>query len=79
MTIRPGNAGDDGNSKAHQERRRRRARLSNFTIVEGRIAKRKLWAFMITSGTTDGHEQAGDITRRRLRAIPRKRPRHQAD
>ena len=42
---------------------------AEFTVAEGEYAKRKLWSYMVLSGTTDGHERAADITKRRLRAI----------
>jgi hypothetical protein len=40
-----------------------------FIVVEGPHAKRKFFGFLVLSGTTDGHAQAADITRSRLRAM----------
>lgn len=42
---------------------------AELTVVEGEYAKRKLWAYMLTGGATDGHATAADITTRKLRAI----------
>ena len=42
---------------------------AEITVLEGQYAKRKFWSYMITSGTTDGHATAADITNRKLRAI----------
>jgi hypothetical protein len=68
MNLRSGHAGEDGLLK--RSRNGQAEGLdAEFTVVEGEYAKRKLWSFMVISGTTDGHEQAADITRRRLRAI----------
>jgi hypothetical protein len=68
INIRPGGAGENGilklTNKGDAE-----GLDAEITVVEGEYAKRKLWAFMITSGTTDGHQTASDISSRRLRAI----------
>ena len=40
-----------------------------FTVVDGEYAKRKIWQFMILSGTTDGHAKAAEISRALLRGI----------
>jgi hypothetical protein len=68
ISIRPGNAGEGGLLK-RSKNGEAEGIDAELTVVEGEYAKRKLWAFMITSGTTDGHAQAGDMTMRRLRAI----------
>jgi hypothetical protein len=68
MNIRPGDAGEGGllkRSKAGDAQ----GIDAEFIVVEGGYAKRKFWGFLITSGTTDGHAQAAEITMRRLRAI----------
>ena len=68
MNIRPGNAGEGGLLK-RSKNGDAEGLDAELTVVEGEYAKRKFWSFMIVSGTTDGHQQAGDITMRRLRAI----------
>ena len=68
MSIRPGGAGEDGLLK-RTKNGDAEGIDAELTVVEGEHYKRKIWSYMITSGTTDGHAQAGDITTRRLRAI----------
>jgi hypothetical protein len=68
MRIRPGNAGDGGLMKRSKSGECEGLDVE-ATIVEGPHAKRKVWGYWITGGTTDGHAQAADITARRLRAI----------
>jgi hypothetical protein len=68
MTIRPGNAGEggwlrrakDGNSEALD---------CEFVVVDGPYARRKFWSLFTVAGTTQGHNQAAEISRGRLRAI----------
>ena len=68
LTVRPGQAGEggwltrskDGNSEALD---------CEFVVVDGQYAKRKFWARLLVDGTTNGHAQAGEITRARIRAI----------
>jgi hypothetical protein len=68
MNIRPGGAGEDGLLRRSKDGACEMLECE-FTIVEGEHMKRKFWEFMVLSGTTDGHKEAADITRRRLRAI----------
>jgi hypothetical protein len=68
MNIRAGNSGPNGLFKRSKSGEAE-GLDAEFIVVEGPHAKRKFWAFMILSGTTDGHAQAADITMRRLRAI----------
>jgi hypothetical protein len=68
MIVRPGNAGEGGLFKRTQKGDAE-GLDAEFIVVEGDYAKRKFWGFLITSGTTDGHAQAADITMRKLRAI----------
>jgi hypothetical protein len=42
---------------------------AEFIVVERPYAKRKIFAFMVMTGTTDGHAQAANITHSQLRAI----------
>lgn len=68
MRIRPGNAGEGGLMKRTKSGEAEGLDVE-LTVLEGPYAKRKFWSYMITSGTTDGHATAADITGRRLRAI----------
>jgi hypothetical protein len=68
MNIRPGNVGEGGLLKRSKNRQAEMLD-AEFIVVEGDHAKRKFWENMVLSGTTNGHEEAADITRRRLRAI----------
>src|SRR6516165_467604 len=68
MTIRPGGAGDDdwlkrasdGNSEGLD---------CEFTVAGGPHDKRKLWQWLTLRGTTEGHAEAGKISRETLKAI----------
>jgi hypothetical protein len=68
MNIRPGDAGEDGLLKRSQSGEAEMLALE-FIVVAGPHAKRKFFGNYVLSGTTDGHAQAADITRARLRAI----------
>jgi hypothetical protein len=68
MNIRSGNVGPGGLFKRSKEGAAEGLDVE-LIVVEGEHAKRKFFSFMVLDGTTDGHEQAADITKRRLRAI----------
>jgi hypothetical protein len=68
MNIRAGDAGEDGLLK-RSGNGLAEGLDCKFIVVEGPHAKRPFFNFMVLSGTTDGHAQAADITRSRLRAI----------
>jgi hypothetical protein len=68
MTIRRGNAGEGGWLRRSKDGRSE-ALDCEFTVLEGEHAKRKIWALLTLEGSTPGHAQAGDISRRILRAI----------
>ena len=68
MHIRKGGAGEDGLLKKSNNGQAEGID-AEFIIVEGPYANRKVFAFMVMSGPTDGHAQAADITRSTLRAI----------
>jgi hypothetical protein len=68
LNIRNGNAGEDGLLKRSKSGEAEGLDCE-FVIAEGPYAKRKFFSFFVISGTTDGHAQAADITRSRLRAI----------
>src|SRR6516165_6888929 len=68
MKVRPGNAGEggwlrrskDGNSEALD---------CEFVVLDGSFAKRKFWTLLTVTGTTEGHKEAADISKRYLRAM----------
>jgi hypothetical protein len=67
LTIRPGGAGDgwlrtakDGASEALD---------CEFTVLDGEHAKRKIWALYTVNGTTPGHGEAAEISRKALCAM----------
>jgi hypothetical protein len=67
MTVRPGGGSDgwlrpskNGTSEALD---------CEFTVVDGPFAKRKLWQLFTLSGKTPGHAEAGEISKRSLRAF----------
>jgi hypothetical protein len=68
MNIRTGGAGEGGLFK-RSKNGEAEGIDAEFVVVDGEYTKRKLWSFMVVSGTTDGHAQAADITTRTLRAI----------
>jgi hypothetical protein len=68
MNLRAGDVGEGGLLK-RSNNGQAEGLDAEFVVAEGDYAKRKFWSFMVVSGTTDGHEQAADITKRRLRAI----------
>jgi hypothetical protein len=68
MNIRHGNAGDGGVLKRSSNGQAEGLDVE-FIVVEGEYARRKFWSYMVIDGETDGHKQAADITKRRLRAI----------
>ena len=68
LKIRDGNAGPDG--LLTRSRSGEAEMLScELTVVEGPHTKRKFFENMVISGTTDGHAQAADISKSKLRAI----------
>ena len=68
LTVRPGNAGENGMLRRSKDHRSE-ALDCEFTVTEGEYVKRKFWALLTLEGTTSGHAEAGDISRRILRAI----------
>jgi hypothetical protein len=69
MTIKAGNIGEDG-LLSRSKNGEAEGLAATFTVIkEGTYFKRKIFSFMVLSGTTEGHAQAGDITKKRLRAI----------
>lgn len=74
LTIRPGGAGDDGWLKCSKDGASEGLDCE-FTVVDGEYAKRKFWQLFTWRGTNPqhpkaaGHAEAGEITRRTIRAI----------
>jgi hypothetical protein len=70
LDVKPGGAGDGGWLKTSQtEKGTSRGLDCEFTVVDGEHVKRKFWSRLTLEGETDGHKDAGDISRRVLRAI----------
>lgn len=67
VKIRPGGNGPGGYLKASSTG----AEMLDleFTVDGGEFDRRKLWSNYVTSGVTEGHERAANITRSRLRAM----------
>ena len=68
VKVRPGQAGEDGwlkRSKAGDSE----ALDLELSVVDGPYAKRKVWMLLTLSGVTEGHAEAGRISRSRLRAM----------
>ena len=68
LTVRPGASGEggwltkssDGGSEGLD---------CEFTVVDGKYAKKKLWQRLTLQGTTEGHATAGGISRSLLKAV----------
>jgi hypothetical protein len=68
LTIRAGNAGDDGWLKRSADQNSEGLDCE-FVVTDGQYAKRKLWQLYTIRGTTEGHDKAGKISRDTFRAI----------
>jgi hypothetical protein len=68
LKVRPGKAGEDGWLRRSKDGNSEALDLE-CTVVRGPYAKRKFWCLLTVSGTTEGHEQAAELSRSRLRAI----------
>jgi hypothetical protein len=68
MAIIPGNAGPGGWLKKASDGKSEGLDLE-FTVVDGKYAKRKIWERWTVDGTTAGHADAKEYSRNRLRAI----------
>jgi hypothetical protein len=68
MTVRPGSAGEGGWLKRSKDGSSN-AIDAEFTVVEGKFAKRKFWKLFTVEGSTEGHEKAAEISASQLRAI----------
>jgi len=68
ITVRPGHAGDGGWLRRSKDGSSEGLDLE-FTVVHGEHAKRKFWALLTLSGTTDGHAEAARISQSKIRAM----------
>jgi hypothetical protein len=68
LNIRSGDVGENGIMK-RSKTGEAEGLDCELVVVGGEHDKRKFWDWMTVSGTTDGHKQAADISRRKLRAI----------
>jgi hypothetical protein len=68
LHINAGNAGDDGLLTRSQDGGCEML-VAEFTVCDGPYKGRKIWERMILVGSTPGHAQAIDISRRTLKAI----------
>jgi hypothetical protein len=68
LTIRSGGAGEDGWLRRSKDGASEGLDLE-LTVTEGPFSKRKFWCLLTLGGTTPGHSEAGDISRRRIRGI----------
>jgi hypothetical protein len=68
ISVRAGNAGEDGWLRRSKDGTSEALDLE-LTVVDGEYARRKLWALLTLKGTTDGHAEAGRISREKIRAI----------
>ena len=68
LTIRQGGAGDDG-CLTRSKDGMSEALDCELVVLDGPHAKRKFWDRMLVAGTTPGHQEAAEITGRRIRAI----------
>jgi hypothetical protein len=68
LSIRPGGAGEGGWLKDSADGASKGLDCE-CTVVDGPYAKRKIWHRFTLEGTTQGHAEAGEISRNTLRAI----------
>lgn len=78
LTVRPGGAGDDGWLRRSKKDGASEALDCEFTVIDGEYAKRKIWALYTVHGTTPGHAEAAEISRKSLCAMVGERARRQA-
>jgi len=68
IKIRPGDAGEDGILKRTKAGDAEGLDLE-LTLVSGKFAKRKLWMFLLFSGTTDNQKQMAERNQGIIKAI----------
>jgi hypothetical protein len=67
LTVRPGGGGDGWLRRAKDAASE--ALDCEFTVIDGEYAKRKIWALYTVHGTTPGHAEAAEISRKALCAM----------
>jgi len=68
LMIVPGNAGPGGWLTKSQKGDSEGLALE-FTVVDGKYAKKKVWERWTVEGTTSGHAEAKEISRNKIRAV----------
>jgi hypothetical protein len=68
LTVRAGGAGDDGWLRKSKDSGSE-ALDCEFTVLDGEHAKRKIWGLYTVQGTTSGHADAAEISRKALCAM----------
>ena len=68
MAVRPGDNGEGGCLRRSKDRNSE-ALDCEFVVLDGPFAKRKFWMLFTIAGTTAGHDEAGNISAGKLRAI----------
>jgi hypothetical protein len=68
VTINAGNAGADGMLTSAADGKSEHLNIT-FTVIDGEYRKRKVFARLTVQGTTSGHAEAADITRRTIKAM----------
>jgi hypothetical protein len=69
LTVRPGGGGDDGWLRRSKKDGASEALDCEFTVIDGEYAKRKIWMLYTVRGTTPGHAEAAEISRKSLCAM----------
>jgi hypothetical protein len=69
MNIRPGGAGDEGWLKNASDGASMGLDCEFIVVDPEQYAKKKLWQWLTIEGTTPGHAEAGEISRKTLCAI----------
>jgi hypothetical protein len=70
LTVRPGGGGDDGWLRRSKDGASE-ALDCEFTVIDGEFAKKKVWQLYTVRGTTPGHAEASEISRKALRCLRR--------
>lgn len=68
LTVRPGNVGEGGWLTRSKDGASEGLDCE-FIVTEGEYVKGKFWSRLTIAGTTPNHAEAGEITKRTLRAI----------
>jgi hypothetical protein len=68
LHIRAGGVGEDGMLKRSKDGACEMLD-AEFAVADGPYAKRKFWEYMILEGTSDGHAQMAESSRRTIKAM----------